>query len=172
MRPRHEVHQVVLPLQHHPAPLEALPELARGVLHLPLARPQRLLQLAQLERAVRAEQNRLQRARQLSGGFLCFLAHRGSTQIAAKRRSCRTRTAPRRSSSRSATNVTTASRRSSDSRISSARSNEPPRSRSSSTSTFLSTVQPWPTMTTGRGGSRCSRLWNAISSEPTSRGCS
>src|SRR5260370_3399328 len=83
----------------------------------------RLLQLAEGESTIGAEENRFDRRRQV--GQSCL----GSMWIGPKRSFCRTLITERRRSSRTATNVTTASRRPSDSRILSTTSVGPPRRR-------------------------------------------
>src|SRR5207245_4456254 len=165
---RRQMDLVVVAHEHHAAPLQRLAKLLESSFHAVAVAVGRLLQLADLQRAVGAEEDRLER-----GGNTGHAAgSRLSTRMGPNRSFCLTRTTDRRISSRSATNVTTASRRSSDSRISSTSSMGPCRSRSMIRSSFSCNVHVLPRTTSGRGGIRASTLLKAATRKSTSSGCS
>src|SRR5207244_6656564 len=112
--------------QHDSAAFQRLAKLLERAFHAVAVAVGRLLQLADFQRAVGAEEDCLERR----GNTVHEAGSRLSTWMGPNRSFCLTRTTDRRISSRSATNVTTASRRSSDSRISSINSIGPFLSRS------------------------------------------
>src|SRR5437016_1994085 len=152
-----EVDLIVMAHQHHATALEGLSKLLQGAFDAVPVCVRRLLQLANLQRPVRAEEDRLQRGRNI----VQAAGSRSSTWIGPNRSFCWTRITERRMTSSTATKVTTASRRSCDSRISSMSSSGPRRSLLVTRSSFSSSVHVRPCTTSGRGGMRASTLLKA-----------
>src|SRR5690348_15951798 len=167
--PGRQVDFVVVAHQHHAATFESVAQLLEGALDRIAVGLGRLLQLAHLQRSVGAEENRLERGRNVlahaAGSFI-------STWIGPDLSFCRTRTAERRISSSTATKVTTASSLSSDSRMSSTSSIGPSRRRALMRSIFSCSVHVRPWTTSGRGGMRARTLLNAAKRTSTSSGSS
>src|ERR1700674_287153 len=134
-----------MPHEHHAAPLQRSLQLIEGLLDGGAVAAHCLLQLAQLQWSVGAEEDGFEHCgqvrhwassrRRLRGTFL------GSMWIGPKRSFWRTLIADRLRSSSTATKVTTASRRSSDSRISSTSSSGPSSSLAVIASSFSCSVQ-------------------------------